>query len=162
MLPYIRGAVTEGLSGNEAYRQFQAAAREATAQTGIRYTGIRQSVFRQMYSETVAARSRVADALTAPKDVPGGGLTPVARSTVRAKGFGNWVSIFHRGVGSSDVDRFYYLAKSSHPLTPAEAEAMAIADFEAAAQDEHGTVTNRVVEGAIFTGVEQYVPSEGA
>lgn len=119
-------------------------------------------MFQQMYSQALAARAQIADALTAPKDQPGGGLTPVTRSTVRASGYGNWVSLFHRPVGSSEVERFYYLAKSNRPLTPMEAEAKAIEDFETAAQDEHGTVYRSVIEGAIFTGVEQYIPTEGA
>lgn len=157
-LPFVRAGVSEGLSANQAFRQYQAAAREATAQTGQPYTASRRTVFLQMYSEARMARQRIGQALNAPKDIPGGGLTPQQRTTQFATGYGNWVSIFHRPIGSAEVERFYYLAKSSQPLTPAEAEARARADFEAAAQNEHGTVYRSVIEGVIFTGVEQYNP----
>ena len=161
-LPFARGGVSAGLSANEAFRQYQAAARTATEQTGEEYTAGRRDVFLQMYASTLAARNRIGDAMQAPKDIPAGGLDIVQRPSVRATGYGNWSVIFSRPIGSSDLETLFYYQRSDEPLTPEEVEARAREDFEASATDVHGSQYRNTIEGIMFTGTELLIPTSGA
>lgn len=157
----MRSGVSAGLSANEAFRRYQAAAQEASQETGEHWTASNRSVFLQMYSSTRAARSQIGEAMQSPKNLPGGGLTPVPRETVRASGFGNWAIVFARGIGQTEVERLFYFQRSNQPLTPQEIENLAREDFENSAADEHGSMFRNVIEGVVFTGVEELIPTAG-
>lgn len=158
--PLIRSAVSAGLSGNAAYRQMLAAAREQSELTGERWTGIQRSTFLQIYSQTVSMRAKVPDALTAPKDVIPGEHQIVDRTTVRARGYGNWAVVFSRQIGGSAVEMEFYLQRTDVPLTPEQLEQMAQADFEASTQQLHGTKRGYMFLGASYTGTERMTPAE--
>lgn len=99
--------------------------------------------------------------MNAPKDLPGGGLPDFDRQTTRPGGYGNWAVLFHRPIGTSELEQGFYFVRSDEPLTPQEVEDRVRADFEASATDLHGTVYRHVLEGAMFTGVERLVPVRG-
>ena len=160
-LPFVRAGVSAGLSANESFRQYQAAAQQAREQTGEEYTAGNRAAFLQLYSSVRSARSSVTAAMTAPKDVPLGGLTPVDVPSRLARGLHSWAALFVRPVGSSDVERLNYYIRHDQPLTPAEVEARARADWEASRQQEHGTAEGYVLEGVTFTGVENLQPTLG-
>jgi hypothetical protein len=111
-----------------------------------------------MYSEVREARARVPEAMGAPKDLPGGGLPSIDRQTTRPGGYANWATVHYRPIGTSDVQRGTYFLRSAEPLTPEEVEARVRADFEAEAQDVHGSTFRMVLEGAAYTGYERLVP----
>lgn len=160
-LPFVRSGITSGLSANQALRDYQAAARQATAETGERWTATDRTVFLQLYSQTRAIREQTAEAMAAPKNIPAGGLTIPERASVRATGYGQWARIYSRPVGGTEVEPLYYFVRSDVPLTPQEVEDRARADFEANAIDEHGSMFNNVISGVAFTGIERLVPTEG-
>lgn len=148
-LPYVRNGVTQGLSANAAYRDYQTTARENDLQ------GMRRQDFLRMYSQTVNSRAQVQDAMAAPKDQVAGGLDVPLRNTVNATGYGHWVGIHQRSRGESDYIFTPFLVKSREPMTPAAAEARAL-DFLQTAPDEY----DRVTLGVVYMGAEQFQPMQ--
>lgn len=146
-LPYVRAGLSQGLSANAAFRDYRTQARE----NGL--SANRRQDFLRLYSQTSRLRGQAAEAIDAPKDVPGGGLRPVQRDTEQARGFGHWVAIFQRTSGTSDFISTPFLIKSATLLTPAEAEARALAYLE-----QEPDTYNRTTLGVTFTGVERFAP----
>lgn len=144
-LPFVRAAVSEGLSANAAYRQF----REQAASAGL--SGIRRQDFLRIYSQTLAARARVPEMLRAPKDTIPSDIQP--RDTVHARGYGSWVLIMQRTRAGSDFFAQPWLIKSRQPITPAEAEQRALAYLQTE-PDQY----NRTTLGVTFLNAERYTP----
>lgn len=147
-LPYVRSGVTQGLSANEAYRRYQSQARDNDLQ------GTRRQDFLRLYSETRTARANAVQAMQAPKDQLPGADEIVHRTTINARGYGQWVMIYQRTSGQSDFMQQPFLVKSSQPITPAEAERRAL-DF---LTDDDNTY-NRVTLGVGYVGTEQFHPT---
>lgn len=115
-LPYIRRGVTEGLSANASYREFQAAAHAE----GL--TGIRRQDYLRMYAQTIASRATLSQALSHPKtDLPTPDMIKPRRSTVK-RGYLSWVQIYTRPTGGAGLDEQRWAIRSDEPLTPEEAE----------------------------------------
>lgn len=160
-LPFVRSGVSAGLSANQAYRDYQQAAQQASFETGDVYTASNRSAFLQLYSSTRSVRANVQEAMNAPKTEPAGGLPIPERESVRATGYGQWAVVFSRPIGSSEVERLFYFQRSNEPLTPEEVEQRARADFEASAVDEHGSMYRNIIEGVAYTGTEKLTPTQG-
>lgn len=149
-LPYVRSGVTQGLSANAAYRNYQDTAHSQDLQ------GTRRQDFLRLYSETRASRARVGDAMQQDKDALPAGDQIQKRTTINARGFGQWVMIYQRTGGQADFMKTPFLIKSNQPITPAEAEARA-RDY--LSDDENAY--NRVTLGVGYAGTEQYFPQNG-
>lgn len=147
-LPYVRTGVTQGMSANATYRQYQALARENGLQ------GMRRQDFLRLFSFTLNSRARVLEGMNAPKDLVAGGMTVPERPTINATGYGHWVGIHQRTRGQSDYIFTPFLVKSNTPMTPAEAEQRAL-DYLAVAPD----VYDRVTTGVSFMNIEQFTPT---
>lgn len=93
--------------------------------------------------------------MDAPKnDVPSADqIEP--RTTINARGYGQWVMIYQRTSGESDFMKSPFLVKSHVPITPAEAEARAAAFLT----DDDNTY-NRVTLGVGYMGTELFTPQE--
>lgn len=148
-LPFVRSSVTQGLSASESYRQYQQLARENDLR------GMRRQDYLRIYSETMAARGNAARAMQQPKDRVPTTDEIVNRSTVRAKGYGQWVAIYQRTSGQNDFMHMPFLVKTSEPITPEEAEARAL-EFLSQQPDEY----NRVTIGVGYMGTEEFNPLE--
>lgn len=147
-LPYARSGVSQGLTANAAYKLYQQTAESQGLQ------GTRRQDFLRLYSETRALRGVAAQAVQAPKDtIPESNLI-VRRGTVQAQGYGQWVGIYQRTVGTSDYYHTPFLVKSSQPLTPAEAEAQALSYL-----DQQPEKYNRTTLGVQYLGTERFVPT---
>lgn len=157
-LPFIRGAITQGLSGNQAYRQYQALAREQTAATGERWSGMRRNTFQVLYSQTRAIRQNVPSAIEAPKDKVPEADDIDARSYRHGKGYLNWATVFVRAPGTNDVEPYFHAIRSEEPLTPGETEQRAEAAIMDAIQQAHGSLEGYVFHGSLYTGTERLVP----
>lgn len=144
-LPFIRSTLTAGLSANQSYRQFQQLADESGLQ------GIRRQDYLRLYSETAAARGAAVQGMYAPRDQLPERITQ--RGTIRARGYGSWVSIYQRTRGQSDLIHTPFLIKSSEPITPAEAEARAL-DYLNQEPDAY----NRVTLGVGYLHTEEFTP----
>lgn len=146
-LAFIRASVTQGLSGNQAYRdyraQFPARAPEA----------MRRQDFLRLYSETVGLRGQATAAISAPKNVPHGGLVPQQRGSRYAEpgSYGYWVGVYQRTIGTSDYLHTPFLVKSNEPMTPEQAEQQVL-DWLQQEPDQY----NRTTLGVGFLGVEQF------
>jgi hypothetical protein len=153
----IRAAVSNGVSANAAYRQLRDAAKQLSAETGDHWTGIRRSVFLQIYSQTVSMRAKVDEALTLPKDqLPPESLI-TNRVTQRTQGYGNWGIVFSRQMGSSDAVAEFYTVTTDSPLTPAELEQRIEDDFRNAQQTKNDSKYRSVFLGASYTGTNRYI-----
>lgn len=161
-LPFLRGGVAEGKSANQAFRDYQAAARQASDETGVKWTAGNRATFLGIYSGMLRTRATVPEAMSAPLDVPGGGLRPVPRPATRPGGYLQSAKIFFRELGTSDVQEGFYMARSNELLTPQEIANRVQADFETSAADEHGSMYRHVIEGIVYGGAEQLVPFEQA
>jgi hypothetical protein len=112
---------------------------------------MRRQDYLRLYSQTRALRGNAAEAIKAPKDtVPS---TIPERDTEHARGYGQWVMIYQRTSGESDLITLPYLVKSSEALTPAEAEAQAEAYLQIK-PDRY----NRVTIGVGYVGTERFTP----
>lgn len=132
-------------------------AQRLSEETGDEWTGIRRTVFLQMYSALRVARENVAEALDAPKDTPGGGLSIPERAATVPSGFLNWGVAFTRPIGSGELERTFHPFRSAEPMTPAEVEDMIRQQIEESAAEMHGTFARYTIEAITFTGVERLV-----
>jgi hypothetical protein len=148
-LPFVRSSVTQGLSANASYRQYSTLARDNGLQ------GMRRQDYLRVYSETLASRGNAARALTQPKDRPPTNDEIVNRSTVNARGYGQWVAIYQRTSGQDDFMHMPFLVKTREPITPAEAEARAL-DYLNQEPDAY----DRVTIGVGYMGTEHFTPME--
>ncbi len=149
-LPYARSGVTQGLSANAAYRNYQDTAHAQDLR------GMRRWDFLRIYSETRASRARVGDAMQQPKDQRPSADQIVQRTTINARGYGQWVMIYQRTSGQTDFMKSLFLIKTHAPITPGEAERRAL-DF---LTDDENTY-NRVTLGIGYVGTEQFNPQLG-
>lgn len=146
-LPFVRQSVSQGLSANQAYRDYRSLAGEQ----GLR--GMRRQDFLRLYSETRDVRADVADAMDRPKDVVPSGSDIIERTTEYATGYGTWVSIYQRTRGMDDLIHTPFLIKTAEPITPAEAEQRAQWFLE----QEEPDVYNRITLGVAYTGTNRFV-----
>lgn len=149
-LPYARAGVTEGLSANQIYSGYQAISRAE----GL--TGMRRQDFLRLVSEVRASRGNISGAMQAPKNVTPSAPDIANRTTVRARGYGTWVTAWQRSKGQSDFMEQRFLIKSDEPITPAEAERRT--GTMLANNDD---IYDRVTLGVTYTGTEFYTPQEG-
>src|SRR5690242_15507958 len=89
-------------------------------ETDQEWSGVRRSVFLQMYSSTRVARGNVAEAMNAPKDEPGGGLDIPERPATVPSGYLNWGVSYTRPIGSSEVEVSFHPIRSAEALTPSQ------------------------------------------
>lgn len=148
-LPQVRSSVTQGLSANAGYRDYQQTAHD----NGLR--GMRRQDYLRLYSATRAVRAQTLEAMGAPKDEVAGGMAIPVRPTIQATGYGHWVGIHQRTRGQSDYIFTPFLVKSREPMTPAEAEARAM-EFLDTSPDEY----NRVLRGISYMGAERFEPMQ--
>jgi hypothetical protein len=144
-LPRVRAGVTEGLSANESYQRYQDEAHENDLQ------GMRRQDYLRLYSQTRELRELGQEAIRWEKDV----LPPktVDRNTEYSTGYGQWVMIYQRTIGESDMIQMPYLIRSNEPLTPEEAEQRALGYLERNPDDY-----DRRTLGVGYVGTERFVP----
>lgn len=148
-LPFVRSSVTNGLSANESYRQY----RSLAADNGLQ--SMRRQDYLRIYSETLATRGNALRALSQPKDRVPASDEIVNRSTVNARGYGQWVAIYQRTSGQNDFMHVPFLVKTNEPITPAEAEARAM-DYLNQQPDAY----DRVTIGVGYLGTEKFNPMD--
>lgn len=148
-LPYIRSTVSQGLSANQSYRQYQSLARSQDLE------GMRRQDYLRLYSETVAIRGQAATAMGRPKNTVPAADEIISRSTVNARGYGQWVAIYQRTSGTGDFYHTPFLIKTNEPITPEEAEARALAYL-----DQQPDEYNRVTLGVGYMGTERFNPMQ--
>ena len=146
-LPFVRSGISQGLSANQAYRDYQSNAQ----QNGLQ--GTRRQDFLRLYAQTRALRGGAAEAMFYPKEAIPSADQIHPRDTVLARGYGQWVSIYQRSSAGSDFFHTPFLIKTSQPITPAEAEARALAYL-----DQEPDTYNRVTLGVAYVGTEQFNP----
>lgn len=149
-LPFVRSSVTQGLSANQAYRDYRLTAGEQ----GLR--GMRRQDFLRLYSETLAVRDDVAEAMDRPKNVVPSADAIKERTTEYATGYGTWVSIYQRTRGQNDLIHTPFLIKTNTPISPAEAEQRALWFLE----QEEPDVYNRITLGVTYTGTNLFTPRQ--
>lgn len=143
-LASIRGGMSAGVSPSAALRAFRSAG-----------GSIRNQDWYRLWNQTAALRNRAGDAMFQPKDRLPTHAEIIERDTIRAQGMGTWVSVFQRTRGEQDFISLPFLIKSRTPITPAEAEARALAWTESAPD-----FYNRVTLGVAYTGTERFNPSQ--
>lgn len=144
-LPFIRSSVSQGLSGNEAYRRFVATAHEQ----GL--TGIRRHDFTRLYSQTRAARGRMGEAMGAPRDVlPSPEMISPGRGESRHR-FISWVMTYQREVGGTEITQEPWAVGSEELLTPEEAERR----IGEAVANSPQSYPRRFL-GAVYTGTDDF------
>lgn len=153
----MRLGLGEGWSANRAYREMQTEAQRLSDESGDEWTGVRRSVFLQMYSSTRVARGNVADAMNADKDIPAGGLDIPERPATVPSGYLNWGTAYTRPTGSSEIEVSFHPIRSTDPLTPGQVEELVMRQIEESAAQEHGTFARYTVEGVAFTGTQRLV-----
>lgn len=146
-LSHVRSSVTQGLSANAAYRDYQSTAHDQGLQ------GMRRQDYLRLYSQTRNLRKQAEQLLDAPKNIINGGVTPEPRNTIHARGYGYWVAVHQRTVGDNDFLTQPFLLKSHTQLTPAEAERR-VGEFLANSEHEY----DRVVLGVGIVGIEEFHP----
>lgn len=146
-LPWVRSGVSQGLSANESYRQFQSTAREQGLQ------GLRRQDYLRLYSETRGARGRAGLAVGADRQsLPSGDLLS-QRTTERATGYGSWVMVYQRAKGETELIQQPWLIRSNELITPEEAERRV---GEAIANNPYEY--DRTLVGVGYIGTDVYTP----
>lgn len=157
-LIYIRQAISEGRSGNSAYRAMRHDIDNLTEATGEQWHGIGRTTFQSLFSETLAARSKVEAALDYDIDqLPDSSVTSNRESRF-SRGYITWLTVYQRQRGERDVEQEFFAVHSRERITPAEAFAKAQEGFEANAQTEHGTREGYVFVGATYSGTWRMQP----
>jgi hypothetical protein len=134
-------------------------AQRLSDETGQNWTGVARSTFLQIYSGVRYARGNIPEAMGAPKDIPGGGLTIPDRPSSVASGYLHAGVAFTRPIGSGEVERSIHLVRSNELLTPQEVEDKIREQIEESASQAHGTFSRYTIEGISFTGTEQLIRS---
>jgi hypothetical protein len=109
-----------------------------------------------LYSETLAVRDDVAEAMDRPKNVVPSADAIKERTTEYATGYGTWVSIYQRTRGQNDLIHTPFLIKTNTPISPAEAEQRALWFLE----QEEPDVYNRITLGVTYTGTNLFTPRQ--
>lgn len=157
-LIYIRQAISEGRSANSAYRAMRSDINRLTTETGDQWHGIARDTFLSLYSQTIAARVRVANALDYDIDQLPDHTVTTDRESARSRGYITWLTVYSRQQGERDVEAEFFAVHSRTPLTPADAFAKAQEGFETNAQTAHGTRAGYVFVGATYSGTWRMVP----
>jgi hypothetical protein len=157
-LIYIRQAISEGRSANSAYRAMREDVKRLSEQSGKLWHGIGRSTFLSLYSETVAARSKVANALDYPVDQLPDASVMGERESRFSRGYITWLTVYSRQHGEREVEAEFFAVHSKTPITPAEAMAKAQEGFETNAQQQHGTRAGYSFIGATYSGTWRMVP----
>jgi hypothetical protein len=144
-LQWVRSGVTQGLSANESYRQFQAAARAEGLQ------GLRRQDYLRLYSETRNARGRVPAAIAYPKNQLPDRTIIAPRTKAGRGGYGSWVMVYQRTSGETDLIGSPWLLRSDELMTPEEAERQ-VGTYIANNPYEY----DRVVIGIGYVGTDAY------
>lgn len=148
-LAFIRQAISQGLSANAAYKQGQ----EMAASQGLRF--LRRDTFLRMYSQNRASRAQWEAAAAQPVDQPP--ETVKQRDTIRARGYGTWVEMVMRTVGTGELQYNRFLVKSHAPMTPQEAMDTANQVWQQNASQYPMTLV-----GMTYRGTEFYTPQGDA
>ena len=157
-LIYIRQAVSEGRSANSAYRAMRSDINRLTEQTGEAWHGIARDTFLSLFSSTIAARTKVADALDYATDQLPDASVMTDRESVRSRGYITWLTVYSRTQGDRFVDTEFFAVHSREPITPEDAFTRAQEGFETNAQQAHGTRSGQVFVGASYSGTWRMVP----
>lgn len=157
-LPFIRNAISEGRSANAAYRDLQRAVKSAREEDNQAWQGMGRQAFLRLYSQTLALRSKVPNALDWDVNLKPDATVIGQRDTTRGRGYLTWLSVATREVGSTEVEGQYFVIRTNEPLSPQEAMDQAQAGFIQQQQQGHGSARGRVWVGATYTGTEQLNP----
>lgn len=129
-----------------------------TTETGDTWHGIARDTFLSLYSQTIAARVKVANALDYDIDQIPDASVLTNRESARSRGYITWLTVYSRQQGERDVEAEFFAVHSRVPLTPAAAFAKAQEGFETNAQTAHGTRAGYVFVGATYSGTWRMVP----
>lgn len=144
-LQFIRQSISNGVGASNTYDQYLAIVKAND------WRGMRKQDFLRLYSQTVNVRESVKQSMNAaPNTVP---ATIERRGTINARGYGQWVGIHQRTAGQSDYIFTPFLIKTAKPITPAEAEARALAYL-----DEQPDEYNRVIIAVGYLSTEHFIP----
>lgn len=159
-LTFIRNAISEGRSANSAYRAMRTEAQRLTEETGNRWTGLGRQSFLRLYSETLAARNKVGNALDYDIDQLPDDSVMTNRGSAISKGYITWLTIYTRQQGETDIETEFFAVHSQQPITPSQAMASARQGFEDNAQQEHGSNAGYSFIGATYSGTWRMQPRE--
>lgn len=157
-LIYIRQAISSGRSANSAYRAMRQDIAHLTETTGQQWHGIGRATFLSLYSETLAARSKVEAALDYDIDQLPDSTVTTNRESRFSRNYLTWLTVYSRQRGEREVEQQFFAIHSREPITPAEAFTKAQEGFETNAQQEHGTLKGQVFMGATYGGTWRLVP----
>lgn len=146
-LSFIRSAITQGINRTNAYRQFTQTAHEQ----GL--VGVRRSTFSQLFSEEIGVREQSKGGISADRFATPDATTFNQRTTVSARGYGQWVKVYYRNKGEDQLYDEPWLIKSSEPLTPYDAESQVGALIA-----QHEGEYDKVFVAAAYMTTDQYTP----
>lgn len=129
-----------------------------STETGEQWHGVGRETFLSLFSSTIAARTKVANALDYDVDQLPDASVLTNRESVRSRGYITWLTVYTRQEGDRFVDTEFFAVHSRAPLTPQEAFTRAQSGFEQNAQTEHGTRAGQVFVGATYSGTWRMVP----
>ena len=132
--------------------------RDLTESSGQRWYGISRETFLGLYSETLASRIKVANALDYDVDQLPDSTVLENRESARSRGYITWLTIYSREQGYRNIESQFFAVHSREPLSPAEAMARAQEGFETSAQTAHGTLEGMIWVGATYGGTWRMVP----
>lgn len=157
-LIYIRQAISEGRSANSAYRAMRSDIANLTETSGQTWHGVARDTFLSLYSQTLAARSKVANALDYDIDQLPDASVMTNRESRFSRGYITWLTVYSRQQGERDVESEFFAVHSSTPLSPSDAISKAQEGFETNAQQAHGTRAGFSFIGATYSGTWRMVP----
>lgn len=155
---YIRQAISSGRSANSAYRAMRRDIANLTTETGQTWHGIGRQTFLRLYSETLAARNKVGNALDYDITQLPDGTVMTDRQSRYSRGYLTWLTIYSREQGTSDIETQFFAVHSRQPLTPEQAMLKAQEGFETSAAQAHGTLQGQVFVGSTYSGTWRMVP----
>lgn len=126
--------------------------------TGQQWHGIARNTFLSLYSQTVAARSKVPNALDYDIDQLPDQTVTTNRQSRFSKGYITWLTVYTRQQGERDIEAEFFAVHSREPISPAEAMQQAQGGFETNAQQAHGTRAGYVFVGATYSGTWRMQP----
>lgn len=126
--------------------------------TDQQWHGISRTSFLSLYSETLAARSKVEAALDYDIDQLPDSTVMGNRESRFSRGYITWLTVYSRMEGERDIESEFFAVHSREPITPAAAFAQAQEGFETNAQQEHGTMSGKTFIGATYSGTWRMIP----
>lgn len=131
---------------------------DLTETTGEQWHGIGRVSFLSLYSETLAARTKVSAALDYDVDQLPDRSVITDRESRFSHGYITWLTVYQRQRGERDIEAEFFAVHSREPITPAQAFVKAQSGFETNAQTEHGTRAGYVFVGATYSGTWRMQP----